>query len=620
MAEVFTYPNALPHASRVSITNGESVATFTDANVSGYDWSGAQLWIIPDDAQPYLAAIIADAGPDADYEATELDLVFPWNGTTISGAKFLLVGGAAFADPSRTAAGNSRFRNQTQQNMGLVGDVSDVTDYSHVLNNTILYDSTQRALYRWRSGTLEVLPISQLGNPKGAWKGLSPKHTLTISTGDVAVDLDDGPNYELTFDDDFELQLPTSVEQGDSFDILFTADGGGDTPSFASGFTGEAASVIRTDDGARTRLTFIVTAETGGTATAVTVAKVTYEADDIVEDGGFVFISNIAANFSEPPFTDPSTPSSDASWTWLPLPAGAAGSAVVTGTSTTSNTIGSGSKTFNLVELDPVRGFAPGGRLRFADSASPTTNYMDIDVETFDGEEVSGTVANYAGSGTISSWVVSIAPGKDGQDGEDGVDFEPDEVVATFADRDTFDDEAKNFAVLVEEDESKDGTAYLYFKLSASSADWSNGIPFNQGGGGGGSGLLKCRTVAITNITISSGLEAGDTVNGVTLAEDDVVLLTAQTAQAENGPYVVPASGAASRHSDFADYDAVAGSYFAVMEGTAKADTLWRCTSNFGGTIDSTSLAFEEVGGNAAEDYGSITSSPTATDDYGSIA
>jgi hypothetical protein len=108
----------------------------------------------------------------------------------------------------------------------------------------------------------------------------------------------------------------------------------------------------------------------------------------------------------------------------------------------------------------------------------------------------------------------------------------------------------------------------------------------------GASALTIVRTMAISNIDIATGLENGDTVNGVLLATGDRVLLAAQTASAENGIYVVQASGAATRHPDFATYDSNIGPLFSVRDGTVNKGTLWYSTSNVGGTIGTTALAF----------------------------
>jgi hypothetical protein len=101
--------------------------------------------------------------------------------------------------------------------------------------------------------------------------------------------------------------------------------------------------------------------------------------------------------------------------------------------------------------------------------------------------------------------------------------------------------------------------------------------------------------------------EAGDTVDGVTLATNDLVLRATDGGNASDGVYVVPASGAASRASQFDAYDDHPGSYFAVMEGSTYADTLWRCTSDKGGTLDSTAIVIAQASfgatGVAAKNY-----------------
>jgi hypothetical protein len=107
------------------------------------------------------------------------------------------------------------------------------------------------------------------------------------------------------------------------------------------------------------------------------------------------------------------------------------------------------------------------------------------------------------------------------------------------------------------------------------------------------------------------GLANGTTHDGVTLTTGDRVLVTAQTAQAENGVYIVPASGAASRDTAFDTYDEHPGVYFSVMEGAANADTLWRCTSNRGGTLGTTSLVFSQFqGGGGSGDVVGPASAP----------
>ncbi|BEV46003.1 glycosyl hydrolase family 28-related protein [Afipia carboxidovorans] len=111
------------------------------------------------------------------------------------------------------------------------------------------------------------------------------------------------------------------------------------------------------------------------------------------------------------------------------------------------------------------------------DSTVPgPANSLDI------GTVEDGGEANASITGDAPNQILNLVLPK----GPPGPAFEPDEVVPDLAGRDTFDSEAKNFAVLVEADSFNDDLPTLYFKLSAASADWSNGFTFVGGAGGGG--------------------------------------------------------------------------------------------------------------------------------------
>lgn len=118
----------------------------------------------------------------------------------------------------------------------------------------------------------------------------------------------------------------------------------------------------------------------------------------------------------------------------------------------------------------------------------------------------------------------------------------------------------------------------------------------NTGAAGidGASALTVVRVVATTNINLASGLVNGASYDGVTLATGELALLAGQTAPSENGVYPVVASGAASRATAFAAYNDHPGRYFSVMEGTAGADKLYRCTSDKGGTLGTTAITISE--------------------------
>jgi hypothetical protein len=116
----------------------------------------------------------------------------------------------------------------------------------------------------------------------------------------------------------------------------------------------------------------------------------------------------------------------------------------------------------------------------------------------------------------------------------------------------------------------------------------------------------RVRAATTANITIATALNNADTLDGVTLATGDLVLVKDQSSGAENGVYVVGVSPA--RAAEFDSYDEHPGSLIAVQEGTANADTLWLCTSNVGGTIGVTAIVFTAFTVSA----GNIEDQPTA--------
>lgn len=106
------------------------------------------------------------------------------------------------------------------------------------------------------------------------------------------------------------------------------------------------------------------------------------------------------------------------------------------------------------------------------------------------------------------------------------------------------------------------------------------------------------RAATTAAITLSSGLENGDTIDGVTLVTGDRVLVKNQDTASENGIYVVKASGAPDRATD-ADTSAevTAGMFTFVAEGTANGDTGWVLSTNDTITLGTTGLTFVQFSG-----------------------
>ena len=103
------------------------------------------------------------------------------------------------------------------------------------------------------------------------------------------------------------------------------------------------------------------------------------------------------------------------------------------------------------------------------------------------------------------------------------------------------------------------------------------------------------RVATTANVNLSNALENGDTLDGITLVTGDKVLVKDQTDATENGIYLVPASGAASRDPDFNTVDELAGQLVIIQEGTTNEDTIFLCTTDTGGSIGSVNITFSQV-------------------------
>ena len=98
------------------------------------------------------------------------------------------------------------------------------------------------------------------------------------------------------------------------------------------------------------------------------------------------------------------------------------------------------------------------------------------------------------------------------------------------------------------------------------------------------------------NITISTALNNGDTLDGVTLSTNDRVLVKDQSTASQNGIYIVGSSPA--RADDLAAGSDAAGMFTFVEQGTVNADNGFVCTSNKGSAVVGTNnLTFAQFSG-----------------------
>ena len=92
-------------------------------------------------------------------------------------------------------------------------------------------------------------------------------------------------------------------------------------------------------------------------------------------------------------------------------------------------------------------------------------------------------------------------------------------------------------------------------------------------------------------LTLSSPLT---TLDGVTLADGDAVLVKDQNDKTQNGIYVIDATGnTLTRREDFKEGKTILNNTFVnVMEGTANGDTRWTIVSDGALTVNSSNITF----------------------------
>ena len=104
------------------------------------------------------------------------------------------------------------------------------------------------------------------------------------------------------------------------------------------------------------------------------------------------------------------------------------------------------------------------------------------------------------------------------------------------------------------------------------------------------------RVASTANLAVASAVINGASVDGVTLATGDRILLKNQTTAAENGIYIVASSGAASRSTDMDSAAECKAATVFVTEGTANGDKAFTQTAEIV-TLGTTSQNWVQFGG-----------------------
>ena len=150
---------------------------------------------------------------------------------------------------------------------------------------------------------------------------------------------------------------------------------------------------------------------------------------------------------------------------------------------------------------------------------------------------------------------------------------------------------------LAEPTAAQDAATKNYVDAAVNGTDWKQSV----------------RAATTANITLS-GLQ---TVDGISIAAGERVLVKNQTNGAENGLYNA-ASGAWTRTTDAdASVEVTAGLSVMVEEGTTQADSQWRLTTDGAITLGTTALTFAQIGAGTTYTQGTgitITGNAVAID------
>ena len=122
--------------------------------------------------------------------------------------------------------------------------------------------------------------------------------------------------------------------------------------------------------------------------------------------------------------------------------------------------------------------------------------------------------------------------------------------------------------------------------------------------------IAECASTA--NVNISNGLEAGDTIDGITLVAGDRILLKNQSTATANGLYIAVANGAGAASRD-PEHDTIAelsGGMIVVNQGSVNDNKIFLCTTDSNGSIGSTAITYTVI---TPSNSGTVTSIATGT-------
>jgi hypothetical protein len=129
------------------------------------------------------------------------------------------------------------------------------------------------------------------------------------------------------------------------------------------------------------------------------------------------------------------------------------------------------------------------------------------------------------------------------------------------------------------------------------------------------SGISNRDSVQIAT-TANITLSGEQTIDGVLTSTDDILVKNQSTTH-QNGIYK-SASGSWARSSEYTLYDDHPGSMIVVEEGSANGDSIYICTSNIGGTLNTTAITWQAVSP-AATTLNNLTDTTLSSNTLGDV-
>lgn len=150
---------------------------------------------------------------------------------------------------------------------------------------------------------------------------------------------------------------------------------------------------------------------------------------------------------------------------------------------------------------------------------------------------------------------------------------------------------------------------------SGDDVDWDTA----PGMGGQDQWKQPVRVATTASVTISTALNAGDTIDGVTLAAGDRVLVKDQGTASQNGIYLAGTTPA--RAADLDEDEEVRGAIVYVIAGTANTGTAWKVTNTAATVVGTDAINWAAFGsgsggGVTVADEGTPLSTTATTLDF----